>query len=226
MMRARQLKITPMKLAFAIIFVFGLLAFALFYFSVDRTSPGSVAMPWHVEVHDAQHSEVFGIVLNQTDLQQARERFGQLEGMALFRNPQGIFALEAYFGKVNIGPFGARFIATLDIPQAQLEAMMADAIQRVVLEDGSMKWTLKQDKLAEQAARKIKTLSYIPSYRGMDAEFITQHFGQPERREAVGETGELLYYPKPGVRILVDSEGSELFEYLTPADFKLAYGAQ
>ena len=214
-----------MKLALMIIAVTSAIAVALYYATMDQPEPQSVAMPWQVAVHDPQHSEIFGIILNQTNLEQARQRFGLLEGVALFRDPQDIYSLEAYFGKVSIGPFAARIIATLEAPQSDLEALLDHTVKRVRTDNGSLKWTLTQDKVAEQSLRKIKSLSYIPSYRGMDSEFIAARFGEPSRREPVGETAQLWYYPSVGVRVLVDSDGNEMFEYLAPADFQQAYGA-
>lgn len=102
--------------------------------------------------------------------------------------------------------------------------MLESTIKRVPTEDGSLKWTLSQDVQQEQGGRKIKSLTYLPSYRGMDQEFIRERFGYPVKREVVDETTELWFYPEPGVRILVDNEGNELFEYLAPTDFKLSYG--
>ena len=100
-------------------------------------------MPWHITVHDVNHVEVFGIVLNQTSLEQAREHFGQLEALALYQNPSGADNLEAYFGRVEIGRFKARIIANLEAGQVDLEALTTQAIKRVKTEDGSDRWTLK-----------------------------------------------------------------------------------
>ena len=181
-------------------------------------------MPWHITVRDANHVEVFGIVLNQTSLEQAREHFGQLEALALYQNASGVYSLEAYFGKVFMGRFTARIIANLEAGQDELEALTLQAIKRVKTEDGSDRWTLNPDQLQEQGLRKISTLSYIPDYSGLDGDFILQKFGEPASRLPVSETAQLWAYPDRGVRILIDSQGKEIFEYMTPVQFKLLEG--
>lgn len=210
-----------MKLALLIITSVTFLAFFLFYFTTDRSLNEPADMPWHVDVHDANHSEVFGIVLNKTTLEQARQQFGQLDGIALFQTQQGEFSLEAYFGKVTIGPFSARVIANLDVSQDELEALTDHTIKRIKTDDGSHKWTLKADKQVEQATRIIKSLSYIPAYSGMDQNFIKERFGEPVSRKVVDETAQIWFYPEQGVRIMVDNDGKELFEYTTQAQFKM-----
>jgi len=213
-----------MKLAFKIIIVVTVLAIVLFYSTMKKPDGEAVDMPWHVTIHDQQHSEVFGIVLNKTSLEQARQQFGQLDGIALFQNEAGIYNLEAYFGKVTIGPFSARLIATLDAPQQEMEKLLEHTLKRVKTKDGSLKWTLQTDKQVEQGLRTIKYLTYIPSYSGMDGDFLKQHFGEPAERQKVDETTELWLFPELGVRLMVDSDGKEMFEYSSVADFKTFSG--
>jgi hypothetical protein len=213
-----------MKLALIIVSLVSLLTFALFYITTPETAGDHFDLPWQVTVHDPLHSEVFGIVLNKTRLEQARAHFGQLDGIALYRKKDGLFSLEAYFGKVTIGPFDARMIATLDASQQELEKLVPDTVKRVPTEKGGFKWTLSQQKQVEQGLRRIKSLTFMPAYRGMDQDFILERFGEPGRREVVEEAAELWFYPEQGVRILVDNDGNDLFEYLAPADFKLLYG--
>lgn len=214
-----------MKLALLIISTISLLAFALFYFTIDRSAEGTVGdMPWQITVHDSYHSEVFGVVLNKTTLEQARQQFGKLDGIALFLNDQKEYSLEAYFGKVTLGPFTARLIANLDVSQEVLEELTEHTIKRIKTKDGSFKWTLTAPKQVEQGMRQIRSLTYIPDYKGIDLQFVLDRFGLPERQEKFDETTEILFYPDTGVRIMVDSEGKDLFEYSTPAQFMQSSG--
>ncbi len=213
-----------MKLALLIIASVTLIAVVLFYSTAEQSLNEPADMPWHITVHDAHHTEVFGIVLNTTTLEQARQKFGQLDGLALFKSMKGDYSLEAYFGKVTIGPFSARIIANLDVSQSELESLTEHTIKRVITKDGSQRWTIKTNKQAEQGVRLIKSLSYIPAYSGMDQAFITERFGEPESRKVVDETTELWFYPQQGVRIMVDNDGKELFEYTTQDQFMLTAG--
>jgi len=213
-----------MKLALKIILIVTVLTFVLFYFTVEEPVDEGVQMPWHVTIHDEHHSEVFGVVLNQMTLEQARQKFGQLDGIALFMNKDGRFNLEAYFGKVTIGPFAARLIVTLNAPQPVLEALQEHTVKRVKIEDGSIKWTLTPGKQQEQGLRTIRTLTYIPTYGGMDATYLKQRFGQPTSIKTIDETTELWSYPQRGIRIMLDNDGKEMFEYTSIADFSALSG--
>ena len=215
-----------MKLALIIVFLISLLTFAVFYFTAEKSAAEAADMPWQVTVHDPGHSEVFGIVFNQTTLDQARQQVGKLDGIALYRDPQGRYSLEAYFGKVSLGPFSARIIANLVAAQDELEKLTEHTVKRVKTDDGSLKWTLVDQKQSEQGLRQIQALTYIPSYSGMDGAFIEQRFGQPDQRQTIDETTQLWFYPELGVRIMLDSEGKEIFEYTAPEQFTKILGAQ
>ncbi len=215
-----------MKLALTIIAIISVISISLFYFTADHSAARPVDLPWQIRIIDPQHSEVFGIELNKTTLDEARLKFGQVDGIALFRDADGHFTLEAYFGKVHFGNFGARLIANLKATQAELEKLTQSAIKRVPKEDGSIRWTLNSDKQAEQAGRLINALSYIPDYRGMDAAYIRQRFGEPARRIKVDDSSERWFYPRLGVRILLDRAGKELFEYMPVAHFQMPQEVQ
>ena len=207
-----------MKLALKIVFVVLLLSFGLYFLALDPGQrPVRVQAPWQIQVESPQKVEVMGVTLGQTTLEQLRQRFGQVEGIALFQNPDGRYSLEAYLGKVNIGPLSGRWIVTLAASQAELEALTRRSIKRIKTENGSIRWTLKPDAQAEQADRVIATLTMIPGYSGMDADFLRSRFGEPTEIREVDEDSEQWLYPERGLRILLDRKGKEMFEYMTPA---------
>jgi hypothetical protein len=209
-----------MKLAMIIIAALSAVSVALFYLTIDQQAPTkAVDMPWHIQVIDEQHTQVFGVVLNQTTLEQARERFGKLEGLALFQNGQGEYTLEAYFGKVSFGPLTARLIGVLSIPDEQIDGLIETSVKRVATEDGSIRWTLAQDQQVAQAGRKIRALTYIPGYSGMDQAYLEQQFGPADKFKQVDETTQIMFYPTKGLRIMVDNEGKEMFDYVPLSDF-------
>ena len=214
-----------MRLALIIVLSVSLLAFVVMYFTADRVPQSTnIDLPWQVEILDERRSKIFGTVLNETRLEQARNNYGQLEGLGLYRDPAGAYSLEAYFGKITTGPFSAKLIATLDVSQPELESLVTHTVKRVATDNGSLKWTLNQQKQAEQGLRAIKSLSFIPGYKGMDQAFIEGRFGAPAKRETIDETAELWFYPQIGVRVLLDSDGNEMFEYLSLSDFEKVYG--
>ncbi len=207
-----------MKLAFKIVLVVALLAFGLYFWATDfDRRPTRVDAPWQIEVKGPEQVEVMGVAFGKTTLEELRQRFGQVEGIALFRNPDGRYSLEAYLGKVNIGPLTARWIVTLAATQDELKALSARTIKRIKTENGSIRWTLNKNAQSEQAMRAVSTLTMIPGYGGLDADFLRSRFGEPTEIRPVDEDSEQWLYPEKGLRILFDRKGKELFEYMTPA---------
>jgi hypothetical protein len=206
-----------MKLALKIVLAIALLSFALYFFTTDfDRPPARVTTPWQIEVLGPDRLRVMDVVLGEATLEQLRQRFGQVEGLALFRNPDGRYSLEAYLGKVRIGPFSGRWIVTLDASPQEMEALSRRSVQRIKTGNGSIRWTLEPQAKAEQANRVVTTLTMIPDYSGMDAEFLRSRFGKPGSIVAIDEKSEQWIYPDRGLRILLDREGKEMFEYMPP----------
>lgn len=210
-----------MKLALKIVGVLTLITLLLFYFTLENPGVQQYAMPWNVTVDDPMHPEVLGITLNQTTLDEARTLFGKLESIALYQNPHGEFSLEAFFGKISFGPFSARIIALLDAPQEVLADLTEHTVKRVQTRDQSNKWTLDAQRQKEQGLRRIRSLTYLPDYRGIDQAYVRQYFGEPESIEELDATTVIWLYPQKGIKIMIDEEGRDLFEYMAPAEFEM-----
>jgi hypothetical protein len=213
-----------MKLALIIIIIVSVLSFVAYKATGPGSSGAGIPMPWQLTVLDQQHVEIFGLVLNRSTLGQAAERFGVLEDVAIYRNPEGRFSLEAYLGKVSFGPLSARMILNLKAEQGELEALAENVRKRSNTENGSAKWVLSDQQKQQQMQRPIRALTYIPDFSGMEEAMLRQQFGEPESRKAVDEHSELWFYPASGVRILVDKQGREVFEYSSPAEFAATLG--
>ncbi len=206
-----------MKLALQIVAIVSLLAFGLYFWATDFDQrPTRVDAPWQIEIPAPDRLRVMGVTLGETSLEELRQRFGQVEGIALFRNPDGRYSLEAYIGKVNIGPLSGRWIVTLQATQPELEALSGRAVKRIKTGNDSIRWTLNKQAQAEQASRVVSTLTMIPGYGGLESAFLRSRFGEPAEVLPVDETAEQWLYPDLGLRILFDREGKELFEYMPP----------
>lgn len=215
-----------MKLALIIVLATTLVAGVLMLLTPPPPSDKQAAMPWQVIVHDAGHSEVFGIMLERTLLGEAVTRHGPLEGIALFHDDQSGYSIEAYFGKISIGPLSARLIANLAGEQAELQALAQQTTKRTQTESGSRKWELSERQQQAQLQRAIRSLTFIPGYGGMEEDYLLARFGQPASRQKVDDNSELWLYPEIGVRILFDREGKEVFEYIAPARFSQFSGGR
>jgi|GEM_PF-929536 len=213
-----------MKQALIIIVIVSAISFLAYKATAPTSSQVKIPMPWQVTVLDEQHVEVFGLVLNRTTLAQAVEHFGLLEDVAIYRNPEGRFSLEAYLGKVSMGPLSARLITNLTAEQGELEALAGQVRKRTSTENGSDKWVLSENQKQQQLQRAIRGLTYIPDFSGMEETMLLKQFGEPQQRKTVDEHSEMWFYPQIGVRLLIDKQGREVFEYMSPADFVTSLG--
>ncbi len=182
-------------------------------------------LPWQVQVLSPERLRVFDLELPRSTLRDAIAKFGQLESVSLFQSKQGVFSLEAYFGKVSLGPLKARVIATLDAPQSHLRELAAGALTMKYTKDGERRFVLDQERIAAQLSRPLRALSYIPAYSGLDADFFRKRFGEPAYYLKINDHSVQWFYPERGVRILIDVKGKEVLEYQPPADFKIPKGA-
>ncbi len=182
-------------------------------------------LPWQITVLSPHRLRVFDLVLPEATLRDGIAKFGQLESVSLFEGKGGQLSLEAYFGKVSLGPLKARVIARLDASQKELRKLASGALTMKYSASGDRQFVLDQDSIAAQLGRPIRALSYIPDYGGLDAAFFRKHFGEPAYYQRIDEHSVQWFYPRRGVRLLLNAKGKEVLEYQPPADFVVPEGA-
>lgn len=182
-------------------------------------------LPWQVTVNEDGSVSVLDIVLGRSTLADAMQKFGGVEGLAVFEDTDGEMALEAYFGTVQFGPLKAKIIATLDSPPGELDALKAGANGREGSPSGDWKYPLSEGP-APHAARVVKGVTYIPGTRTLDPEFLLARFGAPAALMRESDRAVSWYYPERGLSVLVDDKAREVFEYRLPADFRLPSGSR
>ncbi|MCB1801281.1 MAG: hypothetical protein KDI82_06300 [Gammaproteobacteria bacterium] len=209
--------------------ILAVVAVILVAFELFAPAPGPDALqartdlPWQITVHPDGSSRVLDLELGSATLGDAMEKFGGLEGLALFEPKQGQLALEGFFGTVQLGPLKAKIIVGLEAEPAELGQMRDAAVKREGSPTGDWKYTLA-DAPRDHMHRRITVISYIPGTRNLDAGFLRERFGEPAATLRESEQAVSWFYPKLGLSILVDDEAREVFEYLPPRDFVMPDG--
>ncbi len=208
-----------MKIFFALLLL-ALLALLIPPLLKDSKPAGQyAALPWQVEVLDSGRSRVFGVTLDQSTLGEVRAHLGDDLELAVVAASNEPGTLEAYYESFSAGPVTGRLIVTMDATPEALH--------------GFKQRTTKADYMATGAARKyalsaadrsvadqltVKALSFIPS-ANLDAGIVLERFGAPaERLQSTPHTEHFLY-PAKGLDVIVDSEGKELLQYVSPPRF-------
>lgn len=211
--------------------ILGIVAVILVGFYLIAPQPGPETftartdLPWQVSVNPDGTVEVFDLVLGRSTLAGAIEKFGGVEGLAVFENNAGEMALEAYFGTVQFGPLKAKVIAALDSSVDELEAMKQAANDRDGSPSGDWKYPLSDGPTAH-LGRTVKGITYIPGTRNLDSDFLLGRFGEPDAILHEGERATSWFYPQQGLSILIDAKAREVFEYRLPKDLQLPAGAE
>jgi len=212
-----------MKIPLAIL---GIVMALLFAFQMLAPTPGPDVMqartdlPWQITVHPDGSSRVFDLDLGSATLQDAVQKFGGIEGLAVFEAEQGEASFEAYFGNVRFGPLKAKIIAQLEASDSELKVLISRASKRKGSPSGDWKYLLP-DTPAEHGERRLTGISYIPGTRNLDQAFFRERFGNPAAVHRENEQAVSWFYPERGLSILIDDEAREVLEYRPPRDFVL-----
>jgi len=189
-------------------------------FKVEKRSD----MPWQVETFLDGTSMVFDIHLGKATLQDTVDKFGRFSEVVLFEDTKGQYSLEAYFPKAMIGPLEAKIITTLDMADLDAKELLSATKEREATASGAWKWTLSPEAAEGQLLRRLQSLTYIPSYAGLDVTFFRERFGKPRSQLRIDEDTVQWFYPGKGVSLIINSNGKDVFEYSPPKAFKIPKG--
>ena len=118
----------------------------------------------------------------------------------------------------HVGFVLAKMIVTVDVPDEAISAMRERAVRAKHMESTTRRITLHPDDLAAADRWPIRAISVIPTVN-LDEAAIVQRFGEPGERIVVSDKRTHLLYPKLGLDVVVDKDGKELLQYVTPQQF-------
>ncbi len=203
---------------------FIILAIAIIVTALAVLSPGGrqadskPKLPWQIEILADGANRVFDLTLGKSSLNAAKQLLTAEPTLSLFRSPEGLYAIEAYFQRASLSGLRADFIFTLEIDQATAEQIFERGERISQLGSGSKKVELSDNDRALAMTSIIRHLTYIPG-TDLEPELLLRHFGKPEQRITEAGGVEHWLYPAKGLGIAVNPEAKEVFQYLHPADF-------
>ncbi|MGM0517094.1 MAG: hypothetical protein ACQER6_05815 [Pseudomonadota bacterium] len=192
----------------------------------DRTPPDHPFLPWDMEVNERDHVQVFGVTLGESTLLDFKRLYDQKADLAMFAKPDEPLTLEAYFGRMSVGPLTARVILVADVDEATLQRWADESTIADPTPSGARKLSMSDEALLEAQDKPIRSISYAPS-ADYEEELIRRRFGEPAeiRKLPRGDRDEdepvarLWLYPAKGLAITMEPEDKELFQYINPARF-------
>jgi len=177
--------------------------------------------PWQIIHTEDGATQVFGLTLGQSTLQQAEQVFQSESELSLFDPAagKGQRVVEAYFDKVNLGGLSAKVVAVIALTPEQLQTMFERGVRISTLGDGSRKVTLHAQDVAQVRETPIYTITYLPRIR-LEKALLEKRFGKPEQviTEKESNTNHWLY-PRLGLDIALDEKNNAVLQYVAPAQF-------
>lgn len=178
-------------------------------------------LPWQVEAQPDGTSKVFDLHIGNSTLKQAIAKFGNPESVALYIKDSGERSVETYFGTVSLGPLKAKIILNLEMTEERLDSFERNAIKQEYSAEGHRKLLLDADDKQSLGDTVIQGITYIPTYKGLKADFFRQRFGEPAAWKVEDEENVQWFYPDKGLTLLLSDEGREVLQYRMPRDFSM-----
>ncbi len=175
-------------------------------------------LPWNIEINADGTSNVFGITLEHTTVDELLQLHGIDHELAIISDSEDYSGLEIYYSHFPIGPLQGKLIARVRASQQQLDSMQAAAASSSYTGSGSRKFLLSENDLAQIQNWPIDSISYLPSAR-LDESIVLDRFGEPAERVSGEENIEHFLYPSRGLDIVINSDGKELLQYVAPRSF-------
>ncbi len=181
-----------------------------------RTMDKDPKLPWDIRLDQQGGSEVFGLSLEQSTLNDAKQIFQNEGKVSLFITREGKPALEAYFERIFLSGLRADFVLVLEAEDHQLQELYdrGSRISRTTEITRKVELTADDELLVGNFP--IKLINYIPA-ADLDNELILERFGEPGERIEERESGVTHWiYPETGLSIGVNPEGKEILQYILP----------
>jgi len=211
----------------AIVLIIAVLLFLIPVLNPPDSQPSKPlsGMPWQISTSAEGHQQIFGISLGQTSFAEAIEKYGPPEGLALFESDQGK-TLEAFFGTIKNAGRKAKLVTRLQLPENVAEGIQLHAKDQQGTRSGARKWLLSDEDAHKSLSYTISGLTWIPSWKGMDGDYIRQRFGEPTAWKRVNDQVVQWYYAKLGVDIQINADGAEIFNYWPLETFSIPQDAE
>ncbi len=175
-------------------------------------------LPWDIKVDGTGVSEVFGLKLGSSTLQEARDILRDSGKVSLFVTKAGKPELEAYFERIFLSGLRADFVLVLEGDEETLQQIYDRGSRISRTTEITRKVEIATEDQLLVATFPIKLINYIPQ-ANLEAELLSSRFGEPLQKIPEAETGVVHWvYPEMGLSIALNPDGKEVFQYAPPKE--------
>ena len=188
------------------------------FIPVDQQQP-TQSLPWQIKITPRGMTQVFGLTLGETVLQEAEATLEGNAEISMFATSAGSYVVEAYFDKIIAAGLSAKMIMVIDLPQSQLKAMYQRGTRISTLGSGVNKVTLHAQDIALLRYSPVTSITYLPRTR-LDEATIVKRFGQASQQLTEPDSALVHWlYPERGLDIVLHTDGTAIFQYTSPDRF-------
>jgi len=192
----------------------------------QQNSPILEKYPWQVSILPDGKTRVFGIVFNETTLNEVSSILKNNATIALFESKEKLtkekLSLEAYYKNITLGGLIGSFIFSLDASEQQLQDFKKESSKRKPGENNNIRYELDKPTSDKARSLRVTNLIYIPTVQ-LDESTIIKRFGKPAHKIKLKtkEKGWHYLYPEKGLDLIYKEEGKEVLQYVLPQKFNL-----
>lgn len=193
-----------------------LVAVSLMFFNTEKQSSNEpvTGLPWQIDKLADGTTRVFGITPGQTTLAAAMEQLGDAMDLAIIAAPHESGALEAYYSHYSAGPITGKLFLVLNLTPDELAPLRKRAFQ----DGGTRRYHLHPEDLPVTYQAAVKLINFMPSFN-LDADIVQTRFGTPAEVIQVDAQQQHWLYPDQGLDLILNADGKEVLQYLSPRDF-------
>lgn len=188
----------------------------------DHTTDPTLT-PWHVTLSPQGNSQLLGITLHESTLQQVTERWKETPKVTLFMGEKQQ-KVEAYFQQLNLGGIRASAVAEIAVTAEELQQLIDHGARISTQGDGSRKVLLDGVGMTLIEQRPISSLTYLPK-ADLPTNIIEKRFGLPSKIYPDPKEGiDHWLYPLMGLDIAVSNESKEVLQFVSPREIERLRG--
>ncbi len=177
-------------------------------------------LPWQIKVFDDGTSQVLGVHLGSSTLEQVEQQFQEPSEVSMFATDDGKRVVEAFFNSVTLSGLKAKVVVTLGLSEAQLQNIYDRGERISTLAEGKRKISLSGEDLQKARATPVVALTYLPR-TDLEESVVIKRFGQPgEKIAEPGGQKQHWLYPRKGLDVVLDQEAKDVLQYVAPRDFE------
>lgn len=194
-------------------------------------APPTISPPWQIHSPANDRLDVFGIQIGSDSLSNIQSYWRQKIEIALFRDANNVYSLEAYVHNLNAGGIFGQLVIQLPATQDWLNKAASHATGHKATAAGNYQLTMSAQDVAAVWAMKPLHIAFIPKHKDIQPATLQSRFGKPlnieqhtipASSEAQQDESQLEFwlYPNLGLLLELNSTSNPVFHYVIPADFK------